>query len=148
MELEHPGNDPYGRPADKVTLHVRGGDWEAESILDTRLRLDRREYLIKWKGRDPTSNTWEMETRMESDFHDLLEAYRSAHPEIRHTRSAFVPRIWNKTLAGNFYSSDRTWDFAEEVLEEGYYSDDARNRYKPRRLENNPIILRRAPSPF
>jgi hypothetical protein len=58
--------DTFDQPKPRrVTLNVRGGDWEPENILMDRLNNGRLEYFIKWKHQPEGRNTWEPAVRLE-----------------------------------------------------------------------------------
>jgi hypothetical protein len=73
--------DPYGRALPRVTLHVRGDNWEASSILHSRLQSGRLEYLVLWKL--PEGNyqeLWELESRMSNDAPEKVKLFHRNHP--------------------------------------------------------------------
>ena len=46
-------------------IEVDGDDeWEVETILDTRKRYGKQEFLVKWKGYPPYENSWEPEENL------------------------------------------------------------------------------------
>lgn len=74
-------SDPYGRALPRVTLHVRGDNWEASSITRSRLLNGRLEYLVSW--RLPEGNyheLWELESRMINDAPDKVKQFHREHP--------------------------------------------------------------------
>lgn len=51
-------------------------DWEVEKIIDVRYNEDgAKNFLIRWKGCDPTQDTWEPESNVNSP--DLVNAFMS-----------------------------------------------------------------------
>ena len=50
-------------------------EYEVEAILAHRKRGRQMQYLIKWKGYDPSNNTWEPETNL-SDADEILAGYK------------------------------------------------------------------------
>lgn len=58
--------DEFNRPVPRITLNVRGENWEPSKILESRLRNGRLEYLVTWKDQATSRNTWELESRMQN----------------------------------------------------------------------------------
>ncbi|KFY86131.1 hypothetical protein V498_07592 [Pseudogymnoascus sp. VKM F-4517 (FW-2822)] len=58
-------------------------EYEVEAILDKRLVGRREEFLIKWKGYEPTDNSWE--SRGNLSCPELLAEFRRRHPNDRRT---------------------------------------------------------------
>ena len=55
-------------------------EYEVECILDKRMRKDKVEYLVKWKGWDlPEHNTWEALAHLNCE--ELMAEYEKNHPE-------------------------------------------------------------------
>lgn len=51
-------------------------DWEVEKIIDVRYNEDgTKDFQIRWKGCDPTQDTWEPEDNVNSP--DLIEEFMS-----------------------------------------------------------------------
>lgn len=51
-------------------------DWEVEKIIDVRYNEDgTKHFQIRWKGCDPTQDTWEPEDNVDSP--ELVEAFMS-----------------------------------------------------------------------
>lgn len=51
-------------------------DWEVEKIIDVRYNEDAtKNFLIRWKGCDPTQDTWEPENNVNSP--ELVNAFMS-----------------------------------------------------------------------
>lgn len=55
--------------------------YEVEEILKTRLQYGVREFLIKWKGRDSSENTWQPEKNL-NRCSDMLKSFKKLHSEI------------------------------------------------------------------
>lgn len=53
-------------------------EYEVETILDRRLVGRQEQLLIKWKGYEPTDNTWEPVKNLNCP--DLLKEFRQRHP--------------------------------------------------------------------
>ena len=49
--------------------------YKVEAILAHRKRGRQIQYLIKWKGYDPSNNTWEPETNL-SNADEILSGYK------------------------------------------------------------------------
>jgi hypothetical protein len=66
LSIAHPDPIPGQRPAPPPpTTLVDGEDkYEVEAILDSRMRYNRLEYLVKWKGYDESNNQWEEHTQL------------------------------------------------------------------------------------
>jgi hypothetical protein len=58
MEDQIPGR--VQTPPEPVEID-RENEYEVESILDSRLRRGKLQYLVKWKGYSVSENTWEPE---------------------------------------------------------------------------------------
>ena len=54
-------------------------EYEVESILDSRIRNQRLEYLIDWTGYSPDERTWEMATDV-ANAAQALEDYHREYP--------------------------------------------------------------------
>ncbi len=53
-------------------------EYEVEDILDSRIRRNRKEYLVKWKGYDGIDAvTWEPESNVEH-LADLLQKFHTS----------------------------------------------------------------------
>lgn len=58
----------------KVVETEEEQDWEVEKIIDVRFNEDgSKNFLIRWKGCDPTQDTWEPENNVNSP--DLVNAF-------------------------------------------------------------------------
>lgn len=60
-------------------VRVQGEEeFEVETILDSRLRRGRLEYLVRWKGYTPEHDSWEPERNLENTPEQIV-AFRSRH---------------------------------------------------------------------
>ena len=50
--------------------------YEVEAILDSRLRRQKLEYLVKWKNFPRSENTWEPEENVDGADASIAEFYR------------------------------------------------------------------------
>ncbi|KAJ3551705.1 hypothetical protein NP233_g13027 [Leucocoprinus birnbaumii] len=77
--------DSFERPNPRVTLNVRGENWEPERVLDSRVVRGRTEFLVKWKDQSSERDTWETEARVRSEAPHLIMEYRRrcrVRPEV------------------------------------------------------------------
>jgi hypothetical protein len=51
-------------PPPPTTLIDGEAEYEVEAILDSRMRYNRLEYLLKFKGYDESHNQWEVHTHV------------------------------------------------------------------------------------
>jgi hypothetical protein len=51
-------------PPPPTTLVDGEEEYEVEAILDSRMRYNQLEYLVKWKGYDESHNQWEVHTQV------------------------------------------------------------------------------------
>ena len=58
-------------------------EYKVEAILDKRLVGHREEFLVKWKGYEPTDNSWEVRGNLSCP--ELLAEYYRRHPSDRRT---------------------------------------------------------------
>ena len=65
-------------------------EYEVEAILDKRLVGHRDEFLIKWKGYEPTDNSWE--TRGNLSCPELLAEFHCRHPSRTKKKRTGRPR--------------------------------------------------------
>jgi RNase H-like domain found in reverse transcriptase/Reverse transcriptase (RNA-dependent DNA polymerase)/Integrase zinc binding domain/Chromo (CHRromatin Organisation MOdifier) domain len=67
-------------------------EWVVKSILDSRLRRNKLEYLVDWEGWEPSDRTWEPMENLENspdivkDFHDRYPS-KAAAKDIRSRRA-------------------------------------------------------------
>jgi hypothetical protein len=73
--------DPFGRALPRVSLHVRGENWEVSSIQRSRLKNGRLEYLVSWKLPEGCyQELWELESRMSNDAPEKVKQFHREHP--------------------------------------------------------------------
>ncbi|GLB35280.1 hypothetical protein LshimejAT787_0208450 [Lyophyllum shimeji] len=72
--------DEFNRPTPRVTLNVRGENWEPSKILESRIRDGKLEYLVTWKDQATSRNTWELESRMQNDAPRLVVDFHRENP--------------------------------------------------------------------
>jgi hypothetical protein len=53
-------------------------EYEVETILDSRMRYNRLEYLVKWKGYDESHNQWEEHTQLHAK--PKIAQFHRKHP--------------------------------------------------------------------
>ena len=72
---------------------VRGKEeHEVEKILQQRVRNNRNEYLIQWKGYGRQHDAWEPEDNLENS-EDILEAWKRSNEPIRRSQQKKTVRI-------------------------------------------------------
>ena len=64
---------PYNPPA--VNINDEGDEFEVECILDERIRRNKKEFLVQWKGYDQSHNSWEPESYV-ANCNELLMEYK------------------------------------------------------------------------
>ena len=77
-------------------VRVRGEEeFEVETILDSRLRRGRLEYLVRWKGYTPEHDSWEPERNLENAPEQIV-AFRSRYSgaPCRVSRALFEQLAW------------------------------------------------------
>ena len=80
--LDEPPPPPKAKLKSSTSEMLQIGDqdcYEVDSILDKRTVRKRTQYLIKWKGWDESSNTWEYASSIHPD---LVRAYEGKPPRI------------------------------------------------------------------
>ena len=55
-------------------------EWEAEDILDYRLRNNRHEFLVHWKGYERVDDSWEPIENLEHSLELIQEYSNMNHP--------------------------------------------------------------------
>ena len=61
-------------------LKTRALEWEAESIIDSKIEKGGiRHYLVKWVGYPRSANTWEPEVNLRNAA-DLIGEFDDANP--------------------------------------------------------------------
>jgi hypothetical protein len=94
LSIAHPDPIPGRRPAPPPpTTLVDGEDeYEVEAILDSRMRYNRLEYLVKWKGYDDSNNQWEEHTQLHAK--SKIAQFHRKHPgAARHINAALFNSI-------------------------------------------------------
>ena len=71
-ETEEHGPNHTDLPPDLINGENK---YEVEAILAHRKRGRQMLYLVKWKGYDPSNNTWEPETNL-SNADEILSEYK------------------------------------------------------------------------
>ena len=75
--------DPFpGRRQDRPpdpTLVDGEEHYEVETVLDSRVRYRRTEYLVKWKGYNDSHNQWIPWYNLQAE--DLIDEYHRSHPQ-------------------------------------------------------------------
>ena len=69
-------------PSEPGAVDAAANIYEAEAILDTRVRRGKMEYLVKWKGYHDRHNTWEKEENVQ-DCGELLGVLAEARSNRR-----------------------------------------------------------------
>jgi hypothetical protein len=66
LSIAHPDPIPgqHSAPPPPPTLVDSEDKYEVEAILDSRMRYNHLEYLVKWKGYDESHNQWEEHTQL------------------------------------------------------------------------------------
>lgn len=125
----HPKDLIPGRaPANPPPVDVEGQEeYEVEEILDSRLYRRKLEYLVRWKGYDDASNTWEPAENVKN-APLLIKEFHKKHPQAP------------KQIASNIFQSLpwRSWqnftiplkshaDWEQGVWENGHYKRTSRS---------------------
>jgi hypothetical protein len=55
-------------------------EYEVSSILDSRIRRNRLEYLVHWKGYGPSERTWEPSANL-ANSKELVQAFHQQYPK-------------------------------------------------------------------
>jgi hypothetical protein len=89
LSITHP--DPIlGRcpaPPPPTTLVNGEEEYEVEAILDSQMRYNRLEYLLKFKGYDESHNQWEVHTNVHAK--PKVALFHRKHPgAVRHINAA------------------------------------------------------------
>ena len=74
-------------PAEPMPLADDEGEWEVETVLDSRMRKGERYYLIQWKDWPEDYNTWESEANCEH-AESLIRAFWKQKRNRRGKRSS------------------------------------------------------------
>jgi hypothetical protein len=80
LSIAHPDPIPGRCPAPPPpTTLVDGEDeYKVEAILDSWMRYNRLEYLVKWKGYDESHNQWEEHTQLHAK--SKIAQFHRKHP--------------------------------------------------------------------
>ena len=74
--------DEFQQKLPRVTLHVRGDNWNATEITKAKLENGRLEYFTLWTLPDGrTHELWELSSRMENDAPNLIKEFYRKHPQ-------------------------------------------------------------------
>jgi hypothetical protein len=74
--------DEFNRQPPRVTLHVRGENWNASEITKAKLTNGRLEFLVTWILPDgQTHDLWELSSRMENESPKLIKEFYRRHPQ-------------------------------------------------------------------
>jgi len=74
--------DEFNRQPPRVTLHVRGENWNASEITKAKLLNGRLEFLVIWTLPDgQTHDLWELSSRMENESPKLIKEFYRRHPQ-------------------------------------------------------------------
>jgi hypothetical protein len=94
LSLAHPDPILGRRPAlpPPPTLVNSEKEYEVETILDSRMRHNHLEYLVKWKGYDKSNNQWEEHTQLHAK--PKIAQFHHKHPgTARHINAAIFDSI-------------------------------------------------------
>jgi hypothetical protein len=81
--LEKVAEDPFPqrRPDPPPPIEIEGEEeYEVASILDSRRRRNKVQYLVHWEGYGPEDDTWEPVGMLEG-AHDLLDEFHKNYPK-------------------------------------------------------------------
>jgi hypothetical protein len=68
--------DEFERIPPKVTLHVRGENWNAKEITDAKIVNGRLEFLVTWiLPEGHIHKLWELSSRIKNDAPDLITEF-------------------------------------------------------------------------
>jgi hypothetical protein len=94
LSIAHP--DPIlGRhpaPPPPTTLIDGEDEYEVEAILDSRMRYNHLEYLVKWKGYDESNNQWEEHMQLHTKS-KIAQFYRKHPSAACHINAALFNSI-------------------------------------------------------
>jgi hypothetical protein len=94
LSITHPDPIPGRRPAPPPpTTLVDGEDeYKVEAILDSWMRHNRLEYLVKWKGYNKSNNQWE--EHMQLHAKSKIAQFHRKHPgAVCHINAALFDSI-------------------------------------------------------
>ena len=70
--------DRYDPPLPPVNIEDGVEFYEVETVLSSRIRRGKKEYLIKWKGYPDTDNQWYPREDLLEDIPDLIAAFEAS----------------------------------------------------------------------
>jgi hypothetical protein len=79
-------------PPPPPTLVDGEEEYEVEAILDSRMRYNQLEYLVKWKGYDESHNQWEVHTQVHAKP-KIVQFYRKYPGAAQHINAAIFDSI-------------------------------------------------------
>ena len=80
LEQYHPSTIPNRlRPQPPPVVVESESEYEAEEILDSKYLCKHLFYLIKWKGYDPSNNSWEPASFIKNAPR-LVKAFHAKYP--------------------------------------------------------------------
>jgi len=108
------------------TCYNNAEEWEAEQILDYCLQNNRHEFLVHWKGYEPTDDSWEPIENLDH-FLKLIQEYgdgnQPAEPTSQIT-SHYIKASWEPMEVSSTActANDCSDDFWEPYDDEEYDS--------------------------
>jgi hypothetical protein len=91
------------KPTEPPPIEVEGYDeFEVEEILDSTIKRNKIQYLVKWKGYDPSYNTWEPLRNLQHCI-ELVEDFHRKYPE------APEPVSWTNATPINHLYERHVW---------------------------------------
>jgi hypothetical protein len=98
-----PGRRPT--PPPPTTLVDSEEEYEVEAILNSQMRYNRLEYLLKFKGYDEGHNQWEVHTQVHAK--PIVQFHRKYPGVARHINAAIFDSIpfTRADLATSWWSS-------------------------------------------
>ena len=71
---------PDRRTPTPPPVDIEENIWEIESILSSRVRRKKVEYLVKWVGYGPDENTWEPYEHLTDGAEDSVKEFHLNNP--------------------------------------------------------------------